>query len=290
MRRVDEPLPVPSTSWVIEPRGQSYAARAREVWTHRRLLRFFGNRTLLKLIRRTYLGWGWAFIRPLFPLTVQALIFGGVLGIGPDGVPYFLFLVVGTTGWQLFANSLMWATRSLELNRSLLARAYVPRLILPLAAMSPAFLYFFIYIGVAIGTVIYFAVVDGQMYVDVGPQLVWAGLATCLIVLFALGLALWTSVPALAARDVRFSLAYVLSFWFFLTPVLYPASAIDERWRWLLSLNPMATLVLMFKFGVLGIGSVVLTDVAVAVGIIVITVSSGLWFFSRAEAEAADKV
>ena len=290
MKSAIEPLPVPGDSWVIEPRRQSYSARGLEVWRYRRLVRFFGTRALLKLIRRTYLGWAWAFIRPLFPLTVQAVIFGRVLGIGPEGMPYFLFLVVGMTSWQLFANSVLWGTRSLELNRGILARAYVPRLILPIAMMAPAFLNFLIYIGVAVGTVLYFLVADGQLHVSLGPSLLWAALSAILTVLFALGIALWTSVPAMVARDIRFSLSYVLSFWFFLTPVLYPESTIDEQYRWLLGLNPMATLVQMFKYGVFGTGSLTLPNLAFALVIIAAVLSSGLWFFSRKETEAADRV
>ena len=82
-----------------------------EVWRYRRLLGFIGDRALRKMYRRTVLGWLWLFINPLFPIALRAVIFGGLLGVGSDGIPYFLFLLAGTVVWDVFAASLMWGTR-----------------------------------------------------------------------------------------------------------------------------------------------------------------------------------
>ena len=89
-------------------------------------------------IAHTILGKAWIFLRPLVPLFVRVFVFGALLQVGGTAkVPYFLFVAVGTAAWELFASSLMWATRSLQLNGSILARLYVPRLILPIASMVP---------------------------------------------------------------------------------------------------------------------------------------------------------
>ena len=127
-------------SWTIEPWTEGLVPRMREAWQYRRLVVFFGLKALQKMYKRTKLGKVWLLIRPLFPLAVQAVIFGGLLGVGSEGLPYFLFLVTATAVWQLFATSVMWGTRSLELNRSLISKIYLPRLILPLSMMSPAYL------------------------------------------------------------------------------------------------------------------------------------------------------
>jgi lipopolysaccharide transport system permease protein len=107
--------------------------------------------------------------------------------------------------------------------------------------------------------------------------------------LLALGIALWTSVPSLQARDVRFTIGYVLGFWLFLTPVLYPLN-VGPKYAWLLALNPMVAPVNAFKYGVLGIGGVSATEWISSAIMTTIGFISGLWFFGRAEADAADKV
>lgn len=277
--------------WVIEPRSEGVRARAREVWRYRRLLRFFASKSLEKLYARTALGWVWLLIRPLFPLLVKTLVFGSVLAVSSGGVPYFLFLVVGTTVWELFSSVAMWGTRSLELNRSFLSRIYIPRLILPIAMGAPALLNFCIHLAVLIVAVVYYKVTQGTLFFN-AAGLGWALQGCILAWLLALGLSLWTSVPALLARDVRFTLNYVLGFWVFLTPVMYPISSVPADKRWLLLLNPMTAAVESFKYGLLGsqVGSIDRGPLVGAWVVAALTLVTGLAFFGRAERNSADKV
>jgi lipopolysaccharide transport system permease protein len=276
--------------WRIEPFSGGIRPRAREIWQYRRLGLFFALKALEKTYQRTKLGWLWLLIRPLFPLFTKTLIFGGLFAVPTDGVPYFLFLVTASSAWELFASAVGWGTRSLELNRGLLKQLYMPRLILPLAMMSPAFLTFVIYLAVLAGAAAWFAVFDGRMYLRFGPNVFWALLAAVMAVALALAIALWTSVPALVARDVRFTVNYVLSFWIFLTPVMYPLSAVPPEWRRWMVLNPMAPVVEAFKFGLLGVGRVEPWQLGVSASIILVVLTGGLVFFARAEADAADRV
>ncbi len=276
--------------WTIEPRRSGFIARMREVWRYRKLLRFFGSRALQKLYRNTVLGMAWIFIRPLFPLLVNNLLFGRLLQVETNGVPYFLFLTVGSTIWELFAQSAMWATRSLQLNAGIISRIYVPRLIIPIAGIAPALVNFGIHILVMIGALIYYRVTQHVWYIHVGPELLWVIPSTLLTLTIAIGLGLWTSVPAAVARDVRFTLAYVLGFWVLATPVMYPLSAISPRWQMAMAANPMTAPVEMFKAAILGSGEVRASHIAVSVAITLVLAGSGLWFFGRAEAEAADRV
>lgn len=278
----------PLEEWLIEPRREGLGSRLRDVWRYRRLLRFFAAKSLEKLYRRTVLGWSWIFIRPLFPLAVNTIIFGGVLGVGSSGVPYFLFVTAGSAIWELFASAVTWGTRSLELNRGLMTRIYVPRLILPMATMTPAYVNFAIFLTVLALGIGYYRVTDGVLYFTPW-NLGWALAAFALASGLALGISLWTSVPALQARDVRFTLGYVLGFWVFLTPVLYPLN-VDPKYGWLMALNPMTPIVNAFKFGVFGIGTIGARDLVVSLVTTTVIFVSGLWFFGRAESDAADKV
>lgn len=276
--------------WTIEPRAAGPAARGREVWAYRRLLGFFARRALEKLHRNTMLGRTWLLIRPLFPLLVKTLIFGSVLGLGSDGVPYFLFLVVGTAGWDLFASGLMWATRSLELNRGFLARVYVPRVILPVAMLTPGLFAFVIHVGVIAAGIAFYYLRDGHWYLASPEKLPWALLALVLMLALALAIGFFTAVLATAGRDVRFTLAYVLDFWAILTPILYPLSTFPAEWRWVVLLNPMAAFIETFKYGLLGIGTFDGRILGTAAAITVATFIGGLWFFGRAEASAVDRI
>jgi lipopolysaccharide transport system permease protein len=283
------PPAVATDEWVIEPRGEGARAVARDVWRYRRLLRFFAFRSFQKLYARTILGWSWIFIRPLFPLLVTAIVFGNVLSVSSGShVPYFLFLVVGITPWEFFSSNVMWGTRSLELNRGLLSRIYLPRLILPIAMVAPALLTFVIHLGVIAVTLVYYRVTAGVWFFH--PQLVgWSVQACVLAWILSLGISLWTSVPALVARDVRFTLNYVLGFWVFLTPVMYSLATVRPEHRWAFALNPMTAVVESFKYGILAIGVIDAQQLMTSWAIALLTLFSGLIFFSRAERNAADK-
>jgi len=273
--------------WVIEPRREGLVARLRDVWRYRRLLQFFASKSLQKLYARTALGRSWILIRPLFPLLVSTVVFGGVLGVGSQGVPYFLFLAVGSATWDLFNQATLWGTRSLEMNRSFLTKIYIPRLILPMANMAPAVLNFVIHLGIIVVAVLYYGIRRGEWYLT-PLGLPWAFLAVLMALLLALGISLWTSVPAMVMRDVRFTLTYVLGFWLLLTPVLYPLPR-TGKYGWLLVLNPMASVVNTFKYGVLGLDAINPLDLGIALLVIGVVLGSGLWFFGRAEGTAADK-
>lgn len=283
--------PVARAEWTIEPRSPSIVSRAREVWQHRRLFRYFAVRAAQRLYQGTALGKVWLVLRSPIPTVIQAMIFGGVLGItAPGGLPYFLFLFGGTCIWQLFANGLMWATRSFQLNRSFLGKMYFPRMILPAATMAPAYLYFVIMIVMLAATFVYYYVQEGKLYLAPASQIGWAVAAVIDAVVLAFAIGLFTSVLNAEYRDVRFTLRYVLDFWSLLTPIIYPVTAVPEQWRWLVYVNPMTSVVQAFKWGVLGVEPVnpvsfVISTITIA-GVLLL----GVWYFGRAEGQAVDRI
>lgn len=281
---------VAADEWLIEPRSRSWSAQLREVWHYRRLFRYFGKRAVERLYRGTFLGVAWLFIRPLFPLTVRTLVFGGLLRVDTPGVPYFVFLLVGSSIWDLFSSCLMWSMRSLQMNKSFMGRMYFPRVIVPAATMAIAFVNFLIMMGVLAAVLAYYYVAHGRVYVGSPAQMIWAAGAVVLAAALALGIGLWTGPLNAEYRDVRFTLMYVLEFWALLTPILYPLSAVPQEYRWIVFLNPLAGIVQAFKWGILGIEDVHRVAFAVDTAVVFIVLFSGLWFFRRVEGQAIDRI
>jgi lipopolysaccharide transport system permease protein len=277
-------------TWTIVPRTNGPRARALELWRYRRMFRFFAHRAVAKLYKNTVLGAAWIVLRPVIPLVIRALLFGGILDVSShQGTPYFLFVAVGSAAWELFGSAAMWATRSIELNGGLLTRMYVPRLILPIATIAPGLVSFGVSLGVLVVTVVYYRVREGIWYLDPHWMFV-APIALTLMLLLALSIGLWTSVMAVGARDVRFGLGYALDFWVYLTPVVYPLSKVPEHLQWLMMLNPMSVLVVAFRGALLGGEGPTPIQWATAVVTIGCLLAAGLSFFQRAEAEAVDNL
>jgi lipopolysaccharide transport system permease protein len=276
--------------WTIEPRSAGAAARAQEVWRYRRMFLFFGQRALLKLYQKTILGRAWIFLRPLIPLVMRVFLFGQILAVsGPTHVPYFLFVAVGQAPWELFASSVMWATRSLELNGSMLTRLYVPRVILPLATMVPAFVNFGVTLLIIVASLVYYRIQDGVWYLDATWWFV-APAAVLLCVMFAFAMGLFTSVLATAARDVRFGLGYVLEFWVYLTPVVYPLANLSPATQSTVMVNPMSVFVVAFRGALLGGEGPPPWAWGTSLAILAVVMIVGLTFFQRAESEAVDNL
>jgi lipopolysaccharide transport system permease protein len=276
--------------WTIEPRQHRVLDRALEVWAYRYLWWYFASNTLKALYRRSALGWFWLLMRIAGPVGLSAVIFGGVLNVPSDGVPYFLFFLCGTTTWILFERSLLFITRSVERNRRLITKVYFPRLILPMSAMAPALLYLAILLLVMVGTVIYFHRTHGVWYIQLHPRLLASVGAIVLSLVFAVSVGLFTSVLQARYRDIRYGLRYFMPFWMYFTPIIYPLSHIPEQYRWLVSINPMAPIVETFKWGTLGQGSVTAAGLTTSLVLIAVTLVTGIWFFNRAESASIDKL
>lgn len=280
-----------STPWVIVADArEGLLGRAREVWQYRRILWFFSVNAVKSLYAKTHLGVWWIFIRTLVPLAVGSFVFGQVMNIPSGGVPYFIFFLAGQVPWNCFDGPLIRASRGLEVNRSLLTKLYVPRIILPVGQMAAGVVEPVIIVGVLAASLVYYRRVDGVWYMQRDPRLL-ATLASVFVVLwFAFALSLWTSVWQARARDARFVLRWVVGFWMFFTPVIYPLSQVPAGIRWLVYLNPLTAPVETFKWAVLPGMQHSWAWFGYSVAVTGVMFCAGVWYFGRSESAAVDKL
>jgi lipopolysaccharide transport system permease protein len=280
-------------SWTIEPQQGSIFSRIAEVWRYRHLLAYFATRTLQQMYKRSSFGWLWLMVRVTAPIGLNALIFGGVLALkSADGTPYFLFMLCGQTAWLLFDHSLLFITRSIERNKKLIAKVYFPRLILPIAAVSPAVLFLAILTVVLAGVNVFLWHRDGVWYIPLHWRLLLAPVAVVISLMFAIAIGFWTSVLQVRYRDIRYGLRYVTGFGIYATTILYPLSQINSALvRRLVELNPMESAIELFRYAMVGtpfeISDTVFTAQLVAILVVAL---SGIWFFNREESASVDKI
>jgi lipopolysaccharide transport system permease protein len=277
--------------WVLtKDHGFHPLARLKEAWRYRRLVAFFASHAFGMLYKKTQLGILWVPLRPLAPILMGTLVYGGLMNIPSTGVPYFLLLTVGSVAWNCFDGPLGWGSRGLEVNRDLITKLYFPRMILPLSTMVPGFVEPTVNIGVVAAGLVYYRIHEGIWYIHVGPRLLLAPFLLLAILFFAFSLALVTSLYQVRARDVRFIVGYFLGFWVYLTPVIYPVTVIPLKWRWLVWFNPMAPLVEEFKDVVFGWPGPPLWAVPLSLLEIALVFAAAFWHFHAMESHTADKV
>ena len=118
--------------------------------------------------------------------------------------------MVGQLTWDLLSVSVTLGTRGLELHGGV-QDVYIPRVIMPIGAMAPAFLDCAIKVSVLAAVFVYYWVRDGRLYLSIGAPTLLVPAALVLTVLFAIAIALFTSVWSEQTRDARFALGQVLA-------------------------------------------------------------------------------
>lgn len=205
-------------------------------------------RELRSKYKRSALGWTWSVLNPAVTLAVYSVVFAVFLRVEPPvGDPsgldiYAFFLVCGLVPWNFLAQGLSAAVSSLTANEGLIKKVYFPRSVLPTAAV----LAWLATHGVELAVLALALIVAGNMVL---PWLVPLVAVTALLTLFVLGLGMILAPVNVYFRDVEHFTAIFLNLWFWLTPILYPLSLLDDREilgvaiRPIFELNPMAQFV-----------------------------------------------
>jgi lipopolysaccharide transport system permease protein len=216
-------------------------------------------------------------------MILLAVVFGRLAGIPSDGMPYPLFVLCGLVAWQLFVFSLTNAANSLVANERLLTRVYFPRVLLPVSGVLAGtvdFLLAFTLLGCLL-------VAYGRVP---GAQVLLLPLFVLLDVAIALAVGMTLSALSVRYRDVRHALPFLTQFWFFATPIAYPARLFPERWQLVLGLNPLATVVEGFRWALLGTPAPGAGVIVLSMLVILLAFVGALAYFAHVERTMADEI
>ncbi len=274
------------TTIYIKPSTGLTALNLRDIWVYRELVFFMIWRDIKVRYKQTLLGAAWAVIQPVMTMLVFNFIFnGGITKVDTDSnIPYPIFSYTALLPWGLFVTALNQASRSLTSNHNMITKVYFPRLVLPMASVLAGLVDFAIAFVILIGLMVYYNVTPDWNVLWALPSFLLLAIVT------ALGVALWLSAINVKYRDVNYALPFLTQFWFFITPVVYSASVISEKWQLVYSLNPMAGVVNGFRWALLGAGNGPDAALWVSVGISVLVLVSGLYYFRNMERTFADTI
>jgi lipopolysaccharide transport system permease protein len=226
----------------------------------------------------TLLGWAWPVVKQLAQLAVLVFVFGKIFDFDIENYPVFVF--VGLMAWTWFSGAVSGAASSVLAQRHLVMQPRLPSSVLPIAA-------------VAVPLVdVLFALPVLVLMLVLSTGLSW-GLLVCpllLVLQFVLiaGIAWAVAAVSVFFRDVPNLVGVALMILFYLTPVFYPRSRVPERFRWVLDLNPVTTIIEAYRSLLLdttGPGAARLGAVAAASAAIALL---GHWIFARMAPRFAD--
>jgi len=268
---------------VIEPARSWPRLDYRELWRYRELLGVFIWRDLKVRYKQTVIGVGWAIFQPLFTAVVYSLIFGRFAKFPSGALPYPIFAFAGILAMQYFSGALNISSGSLSANIPLLTKVYFPRLLLPLAGVSVPLVDFVLSSWVLIGMMFWF-----HTYPSV--HVVLAPLFILLALVAALGAGLILAALTARFRDVPYAIPAFMQVLPFLSGVPFALNGAPAKWQWLLSINPITTVVAGWRWCLLDGPPPVLGQALLGTCVAVLTLVAGLAYFRRSEPRVADTI
>ena len=273
---------------VIRPRNGWFDIHPGEIWKYRDLIGLFVWRDFVAVYKQTILGPLWYLIQPLLTALVFTVIFGNVAQLPTDGLPPFLFYLSGVVCWRYFADCLNNTSNTFVGNAHLFGKVYFPRLTVPVSVVISSLIGFGIQFLLFLVFFFYFSI--GSAIIQPQPAILL--LPVLIMQMAALGLGLGIVVSSLTTRyrDLSQLVGFGVQLWMFATPVVYPASSLPEKWRWVLAFNPMAPVIEAFRYAFLGTGSINLQHWFISLAVTMLLLVAGVVLFSRVEKNFMDTV
>ena len=273
-------------NFVIEPRRPLQLINWRELAEYRDLLFFLTWRDVAVRYKQSVLGWLWAFVQPLTQVLVYSIIFGLLLKVPSAGVPYPLFVLSGIIAWTYFSNVVAQASSSIVVQQDMITKVYFPRLLVPL---TPALAYL-VDLAISLGFTLLVAIVWTH-HLPAGAIVL--PLFVLLLVVCTASAGTFLAGLNVRYRDVRQGAALFLQLGLWVTPVIWPLEQLQHKLPtlyWLVGINPIATVVQGFRFGIVGQAPPPVPMLLLSIATTIAMAVMALWNFNRVEDVIADIV
>ncbi|QDC71245.1 ABC transporter permease [Candidatus Methylopumilus universalis] len=227
---------------LITPESQIEYSKV--LWSYKDLLFFLAWRDILIRFKQTFLGFLWVAIKPILTMLIMFLVFSKI-AMMPSGAPYPVLIFTALLPWQFFASGVNDSSNSLIGNASLISKIYFPRIILPISAVAPAFIDFFVSLIILLILMLWYEQ-------DITLKFLVLPLAFMLIFILTVSLGILLSALNIKFRDFRYIIPIFIQFGLYLSPVGFSTNIIPDHWIVFYSLNPMVGIIDLFRWIILG--------------------------------------
>lgn len=246
------------------------------------------RRDFVAYYKQTLLGPLWYLIQPLLSTIVFTIIFGNIAKIPTDGVPQPLFYMCGIIFWNYFSECLNKNSTTFTTNANIFGKVYFPRLTVPISVVISNLIKLFIQFLLFLGFYLFFFIKGVKIYPNI-----WILLFPVLIIetaILSLGVGIMISSLTTKYRDLSFLVSFGIQLWMYATPIVYPLSQIPDKWKIFFVLNPMTSVVEVFKYGAMGSGNINFIHLGIGTGITLLVFIIGVLMFEKVEKTFMDRV
>ncbi|HUC05972.1 MAG TPA: ABC transporter permease [Acidimicrobiales bacterium] len=240
----------------------------KEVWAFREVLSILARKDFQTRYKRASFGVLWAVLLPLLQAIVFVVIFSRVGRFNHLHYSYSAYVLSGVLSWSYFGTAAVIASTSIVDGALLTDKVWFPRSLL---VYTPAISNLFTLATSMVLLVVAMPIVHAPFT----WRLVMLIPGIVLMTLFTVGFGLVTSSLHVYFRDVKFIVQALMLVWFYLTPIVYPETAVHSIATFM-NYNPMTGIINLFQYAAAGpfgglrtqvIVSIVGTAVLLIVGI-----------------------
>ena len=281
-----------SENWdlIINPKNSEFNLKVSELWKFRDLLFMFVKRDFVSVYKQTILGPLWFFIQPILTTIMFILVFGNIAKLSTDGLPQILFYLAGITIWYYFADTLMATSNTFVSNATIFGKVYFPRLIMPLSKVLSGLIKFGIQFLLFLLVILYYLYKGSGIHSDIYGILIFTPIILIIMGTLGLGIGLILSALTTKYRDLTFLITFGIQLGMYITPIIYPVSAINSKYKWLILANPLTSLVEAFRKVYLGAGSIRLSGLLYSFIFAAVILILGAFIFNKVEKTFMDTV
>ena len=273
----------------ITSEKQGFHLGLKELWRYRDLIVLFTKKTFMLTYKQTVLGPLWLLITPLLSSGIYSIVFGTIAGIRTDGIPQLLFFLCNNCLWGLFSSCLNNNANVFRANAGIFGKVYFPRLTVPVSNVLVRLMIFGIQFAIIVCFVVFYAA--KQM---IQPRWsAWLAIPLILLWVSILGMSIGILASSLTTkyRDLAILVSFGVQLWMYITPVVYPLSELGPGvFRSLVSLNPVTAPMELFRWILLGSGTLTLQSLVGSFVFLAAAVLGGITVFHRVERTFMDSV
>lgn len=266
---------------VIKPSKGWTSLGLHEVWEYRELLVFLIWREIQGVYRQTALGLSWLFLRPLINMILLSVVFGRIVKVPSDDIPYPLFSLAALLPWGYFSNAVQRSARSLVDNMHLISKVYFPRMIIPISSVASGLVDF-----AASLLILFIAMLVYRAPVRI--EVLYLPFFLLVAMIYALAMGLWLATLSVKYRDVAFAVVFLLQALMYASPVIYPVSLVPERWHFIYNLNPMTGVIQGFRWALFQSANPPGIPFLISLILLMVALISGAYIFRRTERTIVD--
>ena len=210
----------------------------KEIYEYRQLLKSNISKEVRGKYKGSFLGVLWSFVNPLLMTLVYAIVFPFLLKSSQPH--YTTFIVIAIIPWTWFTYTIMSGTNTFLVNAGIIKKVYFPREILPISIVTSGLINYLISC-IIIGIFLLFSGIGFSVYILYLPLIV------LIQYMLQLGIIFITSSIDVYIRDAEYIINFIVQMVFYATPVLYSIDMFPEKFRWILRLNPLATIIESYR-------------------------------------------